>query len=215
MLSIQNPLRYLFLVFVTFCLFSLSGYSQSEFDEELDEIIEEFKGNIMKKRECRTPRNNTSDLIKDINNARKYRGKYSAEQLDSLRILQQEAKAVLDYMIEIPDCGSKFLNIDYFKLANKRIDGEVSGVVTGQSCVDIIKVKIRDYEAYVVSNNSDDNYRIDYEYEYKAREGTKTRSGSGNLSVIKNSMKQMRDNRNKELPDLSDVKIKCSKFDAY
>ena len=197
------------LLYFSVFLFGFSSFTESpsDFDNQLSEIANSFRQEIMYEKQCVELREQTLSLYYQIRDAESETYKYSADEIKSLMNLEKEAEALEEYIRAVGHCfRDEPFSINKFKLANRRVGGITESIVTGKFCVDVISVTIDNYTTYLVQNQSSKRYKVDYYW--KAANGMN--SGSGNFLLLENSVRHIYDNR--KIPALKKIivyKISC------
>jgi hypothetical protein len=201
------------LLISTILLFSFSNKKESlnNFDYELSEIVNEFRQVIMNKSKCEDQKREASFLVEDIKKALKDEYRYSTIEISNLKTLQKEAEALEQYIAVVGNCGGNTLSSDNFYLINEKVGGGVLNALNKKLCVNIISVKIGAYVTYLAENSSTNNYSIKYKWNGKLANGTN--KGNGQAGMLKNSLRNIYDNRNEpKQKSISVYEIECKEF---
>ena len=201
------------LLISTVLLFSFSNKKESlnNFDYKLSEIVDEFRQVIMNKSKCEDQKREASFLVEDIKKALKDEYRYSTLEISNLNELQKEAEALEQYIAVVGNCGGNILSSDNFYLINEKIEGSVLNSINKKLCVDVISVKIGAYVTYLAENSSTKNYTINYKWHGKLANGTN--NGNGKAGMLKNSLRNIYDNRNEPMQkSISVYEIVCKEF---
>lgn len=205
-------MKYILLI-STVLLFGFSNKKENlnNFDYKLSEIVDEFKQGIMIKSKCEDQKREANFLVEDIKKALKNEYNYSTVEMRSLNVLQKEAEALEQYIAVVGNCGGNILSSDNFYMINKKVGGSVLNTMNKKLCVDVISVKIGAYVTYLAENSSTKNYTIKYKWNGKVANGTN--KGNGEAGMLKNSLRNIYDNRNQPLQkSISVYEIVCKEF---
>ena len=147
----------------------------------------------------------------DIKKALKDEYRHSTIEISNLKALQKEAEALEQYIAVVGNCGGNILSSDNFYLINEKVGGGVLNALNKKLCVNIISVKIGAYVTYLAENSSTNNYTIKYKWNGKLANGTN--KGNGQAGMLKNSLRNIYDNRNEpKQKSISVYEIVCKEF---
>lgn len=165
--------------------------SLNNFDSELNQIVNEFKMNIMNKSKCEDLKRKASYLSDDIEDAIEEEQNSSGEKV-KLTKLKQEVDAVEEFISSVGNGGNNmFAKMDDINLANRRINASISQNATDKYCCKILKVTIQGYVAAMLYNDSN----IDLKVTYKWQTSNKSNSGSGEMGLPRETIRQVYNNR--------------------
>lgn len=180
-----------------------------DFDYKLSNIVNAFKRGILDSDECDRKKLEVQYLIEEIDEAIKDEGEYTLDEIISLKNIKKDAQAIEEYFAVIGNCGGNDFTLENFYLANRRVGGNISNVINGVFCVDVISVTIGDYIAYLANNNSTKDNKITYKW--KGNNGNNT--GDGNIWLSHKSVRHIYDNReNLSLKKITVYSITCKEF---
>lgn len=201
----MNSIYSLLLVAVLSQSSSYSG-SPSDFDYKISSIATEFRNNILDEDKCEKLKWATAELADEIEDEIKNVGMYSRDEILEFRKLKKEAEALEQFIASVGDCGNYMPSVEQFNLANKRVKASVSYVSRFEYCVDVVLVEVDDYVAYLVVNNTDNNYTLSY----KLRANSGFRFGEGTMGVFGHSVRHFYNNRDDvSEKDISIIEINC------
>lgn len=164
--------------------------SFNNFDSELNQIVNEFKMNIMDKNKCEDLKRKASYLSDDIEDAIEEQN--SSEEKVKLTKLKKEVDAVEEFISSVGNGGNNmFAKMDDINLANRRINASISQNATDKYCCKILKVTIQGYVATMLYNDSN----IDVKVTYKWQTSNKSNSGSGEIGLPRKTIRQVYNNR--------------------
>lgn len=182
---------YLSLLLLFSVIPSKKELSFSNFDSELNQIVNEFKMNIMDKNKCEDLKRKASYLSDDIEDAIEEEQNSSEEKV-KLTKLKQEVDAVEEFISSVGNGGNNmFAKMDDINLANRRINASISQNTTDKYCCKILKVTIQGYVATMLYNNSN----VDLKVTYKWQTSNKSNSGSGEMGLPRETIRQVYNNR--------------------
>ena len=96
-------------------------------------------------------------------------------------------------------------------MINEKVGVGVLNALNKKLCVNIISVKIGAYVTYLAENSSTKNYTINYRWNGKLANGTN--KGNGQAGMLKNSLRNIYDNRNEpKQKSISVYEIVCNEF---
>ena len=184
-----------------------------DFEYRLSSVVQYFKSGVMNADEYERSNRDVDDLVQDIEKALKIEGEYTFDEIDQLKVLKKEVKAVERY---IGTVGGQlnYISIEEMNLANLRIGGSIMYVIKDKFCVDVIKVVIGNFVAYLCENNSEKVYTVSYKWNSpKPNNGYR---GSGIMGMPKFCFRHIHDNRLKPSKKIINVfNINCKDFEVY
>ncbi|MEI6882378.1 MAG: hypothetical protein WCK82_13750 [Bacteroidota bacterium] len=199
----------LIIISITIVGFTNLKESSNNFEYTLTYIARNFKSGIMDKDECELLKKEADDLVDDIEDEIDKLDKYTSDEIIKLEELKKEAKALENFISAIGNCGSYVLSIEDFNLANRRVGAITSTIVKNKYCIDLIKLSIGDYIAYLGVNNSTKNYTVTYKW--KAVNGMN--NGYATMGFAKLSLLHIYNNRAKpSQKNISIFAISCKEF---
>jgi len=169
--------------------------SPSDFENELNYIVKNFKENIMDEYECRKLMNNTGSISDKIEEELDGSNQYSSYEVSQLKELKTKANALQSYIGGVGSCASAmFPTFKEFEIANQMVWGSVSYVSQGKFCVDFISVTIGNYVVYMAKNNSSNGYML--KYNWKNSNGTS--KGNGTMGLPEKTIRSIYNNRSNQ-----------------
>ncbi len=190
-------------------VFSILKESPNDFDYKLSDIIRNFKSEIMDKDECEKQKRAADDLLDDIEDAIKNEDNYNFDEIIELKKLENETKALAEFIGVVGKCGNSIISLKNINLANKRVGAKVSSIIKDKYCVDVISVSIGNYVVYLGENNSMKNYTVTYKWNTP----NGMYSGNGAMGLSKLSVRHIYDNREKpSQKNISVFGITCKEF---
>ena len=185
--------------------------SPNYYQSELDNIVNKFRVKIMNKEECEKLKNEASNIYNDISEILLNNEDYEndSNEIKELKILRKKANAIEQYISVVGNCSYGYLEINNINIANKYIGANINYVLKDEYCIDFITVEIENYVTYLVVNNKSKDYIVNYEWSDK----NKISTGSGEMSVPKNHIKRIFNNReNPNLKKISLYGINCKEY---
>jgi hypothetical protein len=180
-----------FKYYLIIAIISLTSWKRvskaDDFQSELDDIVRNFKLNIMDETKIKAADSDAENLIDDID--RELKG--DPDDPTKLEELEKKVTALDNYIEAVGIGTTSWITTADLQLGNQLVGGQTSNVSTGVYCVDVISVTVGNYMAYLFQNNSASNYVVDYKW--KVKSGTHT--GYGNMGVSKNECRQFYNNR--------------------
>ena len=147
---------------------SVQQVDSDAFDKELSGIVSNYQEGIMNEESCTKLLRKTKALADKIEAAME-EGDYSTDELTRLRILHREALAVEAFIACVSEVGEYMLSQADFNIANARVGARTMETAGGEACVGVIRVFIGEYVAYMLKNDSEKNYSVDYDWEAPRR----------------------------------------------
>jgi hypothetical protein len=163
-----------------------------DFDYRLSNIVVRFKEIVMDEYECKSLLSIVSVFREDIDHVLQFTDQYRQMEIIKLKRLQIEAQAIEEFIACVGHCANYTPDIESFKLANNRINGEIIINSQNKFCIDIVSVSIGSYVACLAINYSTDNLQFTYELV----DSTGNLVGMGKSGLWHNCIRCIHDNRN-------------------
>jgi len=166
---------------------SIKAQSVNSLSSDMFDCINEFKNNITDEGVCNRQIYILDDLIDDVDEL--IDDTEDSFEINKLRTLKREIKAVKNYMHTVGAEQSSFQIKEDFYLANSLIGGSITEI-GNFNCLTIVSVTINDYVAFIALNNKSllQSVTIDWNY-YKSSNGEIMEMG-----LASNSFRKFADN---------------------
>ncbi|MFV5700248.1 hypothetical protein ACM55F_00085 [Flavobacterium sp. XS2P12] len=169
--------------------------SPSDFENELNYIVKDFREDIMDEYKCKKLMNNAGSISDEIEEELKETNKYTSYEISQLRELKTKADALQSYIGGVGSCASAmFPSFKEFEIANQMVLGSVTYVNQGKFCVDFISVAIGNYVVYVAKNDTSTNYMVKYNW----KNNTGTSKGNGTMGLPEKTVRSIYNNRSNQ-----------------
>ncbi|TRX12513.1 hypothetical protein [Flavobacterium gawalongense] len=169
--------------------------SPSDFENELNYIVKDFREDIMDEYKCKKLMNNAGSISDEIEEELKETNKYTSYEISQLRELKTKADALQSYIGGVGSCASAmFPSFKEFEIANQMVFGSVTYVNQGKFCVDFISVTIGSYVVYMAKNSTSINYTV--KYNWKNNNGTS--KGNGTMGLPEKTLRSIYNNRSNQ-----------------
>lgn len=207
-------MKYLLLFSILFFFeFTYSIDKPIYFEYRLSNIVQQFKSGIMNPDDYERSNRDIEDLTQDIEKALKIEDEYTYDEINQLKVLKKEVKAVESYIGAVGG-KSDYISIEELNKANLRIGGSIFYVIKDKYCVDVIKVVIGNFVAYLCENNSEKIYNVSYKW--NSPKPNNWYRGSGTMGMPKFCLRPIYDNRLKPTKKIIYVyDITCKDFEIY
>ncbi|MGL4598621.1 MAG: hypothetical protein ACRCYO_13980 [Bacteroidia bacterium] len=184
-------MKHLFL-FLILPLFAFASFPEAiaDFDKQLNDVVAEFKTNVMDQQKSQATAQKAADLAERISDAMNEDGvsKTDRKKLDELK---KETEAIEAFITAVGDSEGGFATAEKMNLANNRIRSEMNSVQKGDFCAGVMEIIIGDFSCYLAENSGKEITAVTYRW--KGPNGTK--SGSGTVNVFASSVHPMYNNR--------------------
>lgn len=209
-------MRFLIIV-IAFGLFSFQYSSEPKLvaplEVELNDIIQDFKSHVIDKDACQRVIQNAVVLLKEIDINIRKADKRNNKRVADLHALKNETESLISYMAAIGDVGEYVLSIETFDKVNRKIGAEVEVLVVNKGYVDVIAVKIGEYEAYLLTNNNSKKLKAKYNYRWISNNGVFEVIGKGKMVIPQMNMTNIYSNRDYQREkDLASFEVDCKIF---
>lgn len=206
-------MRVLFII-IAFGLFSFQFPSEPKsavsLEVVLDDIVQDFKMNVLDKSACERIIHDAVVLLKEIDVNINKTNKRNFKKVIQLNALKEETKSLISYMAAIGDVGEYILSIETFDKVNRKIGAEVEVLVVNRGNVDVIAVKIGEYESYLLANNNMQKLKAKYNYRWISSNGVYEVNGKGKMIIPQMNMTNIYSNRDYQREkDLASFEVVC------
>ncbi|QBN19749.1 hypothetical protein [Flavobacterium nackdongense] len=182
--------------------------SPSDFENELNYIVKDFREDIMDEYKCKKLMNNAGSIFDEIEEELKETNKFTPYEISQLRELKTKADALQSYIGGIGGCASAmFPTFKEFEIANQMVRGSVTYANQGKFCVDFISVTIGNYVVYMAKNNTSTNYMVKYNW----KNNTGTSKGNGTMGLPEKTVRSIYNNRSNQTQNrITIVGVTCT-----
>lgn len=178
---------------VFFIALSSMAHSPDYFERQLADLVFDFKKDIMEESKCNELILRANSLEREVSNLLKSNEGHSSNNVSEFNKFLTEVKAIKHFIAALTCRRNYVLTIDMLYLANKRIGANIGNINSGEYCIDLYRMVIDEYKAYIIMNHTESGYKVSYEWSLECEMSKK--SGHGDIGTPKKSVRRLINNR--------------------